>query len=261
VSLLIFFSFNTVNVSAKDKLPQGVAAVVNGVNISQATVDDVVKGVTRNPLQKDTPQLRESITNNLITSEILVQEAGKLGVDKSPEAQKQLLQLRKNYLISLLMQDFAKKNQVTDAEIKAEYDRQVKINNQTPQKEYKVSGILVKTEDEAKTVIARLKNESFDKVAKDKSLGNNKDKGGDMGWVNPNSLLPALGAAITKMGRGTSQAPVQSKLGWHILKVDDERLAKVLTLDESKPQIRALLMQQKQVAYVKKLKDLAKISQ
>jgi len=262
LSTVLFFGLGSAfGVSAKDKLPQGAVATVNGVNISQATVDDVVKGVTLNPRQKDTPQLREAITNNLIINEVLLQEAAKSGVDKTTEAQKQLVLIRKNYLISLLMQDFVKKNQVTDVEINAEYDRQVKLNTQTPIKEYKASGILVKTEDEAKAVIVRLKNESFDKVAKDKSIGANKEKGGEMGWVNPRGLLPALGNAIAKMGRGTSQTPVQSRLGWHVLKVDEERVAKVLSLDESKSSIRNFLMQQKKAAYVKKLKDAAKISQ
>jgi len=262
LSALLFFILNTMPAAyAKDKLPQGAAAAVNGVNIPQATVDEIVKQATKNPRQKDTPELRAGIINNLIMNEVLLQEVGKSNLDKSPEVQKQLVQIRKNYLISLLMQDFAKKNQTTEAEVKAEYDRQLKVNNQTPQKEYKVSGILVKTEEEAKAVITRLKSESFDKVAKDKSIGPTKDKGGDMGWVNPNTTLPAIGAALSKMGRGTSQTPVQSRLGWHILKVDEERVAKILTFEEAKGRVHAFLMEQKQAAYLKKLRDAAKVSQ
>ena len=60
------------------------AAMVNGVSIPQSRVDMRVKIATSQG-QPDTPELRKAIRDDLISLEVLSQEAKKKGLDKDPE--------------------------------------------------------------------------------------------------------------------------------------------------------------------------------
>ena len=239
---------------AKDKLPNGVAATVNASNISEATLDDAIKALTLRGQAQDTPKLRQAILEDLIAREVLIQEVGKLGLEKTPDAQKELIQLRKNFLIGKLMKQFSDKNPVNESDIK--------VNQQAPQKEVKLSGMLFKTEADAQSALTRVKSgEAFDKVAREKSIGPTRDKGGDMGWILPKALMPEMAQSLTNITRGNiTPAPFKSRLGWHLLKVEDERAFKFPSYEEAKGQIANFIGNSRRSAYVKKLRDSAKIT-
>jgi peptidyl-prolyl cis-trans isomerase C len=122
--------------------------------------------------------------------------------------------------------------------------------------------IVVKTEDEAKDVLARLrKGEAFAKLATDKSIDPSKKDGGDVGWVLPSQILPAISNVMVNLSKGgLSAAPIQTPAGWNIIRLDDTRTFKAPTLEESKENVRQMLMQQKRMAYIKKLRDAAKVT-
>eukprot|EP01133_Synstelium_polycarpum_P020565 gene20565-24699_t len=129
-------------------------AVVNGKPIPSSRVDAVVKQVVAQGQQPDSPQLREMIKKDLIGREVLMQEAENKGFGKDAAVKQQIENARQAIVINALVGDYLKKNPVTDAEIKAEYDKFVA---QTGDKEYHVRHILVATEAEAKDIIAKLK--------------------------------------------------------------------------------------------------------
>lgn len=232
---------------------------VNGVSIPESMMDqnvrlNVAQGV------KDSPELRQALKEELINREVLAQESIKKKLDKTPEAQEQFALLRQTFLIELLLSDYLKNNPVTDAEIKADYDRQVTAMASAQQ--YRLSLIVVKTEDEAKDVLARLnKGESFTKLAADKSIDPSKKEGGDVGWVLPSQILPAISNVMVNLRKGgLSAAPIQTPVGWNLIKMEDTRPFKAPSLEESKDNVRQMLMQQKRLAYVKKLRDAAKVT-
>jgi peptidyl-prolyl cis-trans isomerase C len=254
--LISFLSFYPPIAFSKDK----VVTSVNGAVIPETTIDDALKLATQAG-QESTPKLRQLIVDQLIAREVLFQESIKLGLDKTPQAQKALAEIRKNYLISSLFNQHLSKNPISDAMIKDEYDRQAKLLAQTPKKEYKISEITLASEVDAQSALSRIKNnESFDKVAREKSIDPSKNKGGDIGWVTTDRLIPAIATAVPSMGRGTLSPVIKSKIGWHIVKIEDERNYKMPALEESKNQMRQFLMQEARVKYANKLKESAKIS-
>ena len=101
-------------------------AVVNGKAIPSSRVDAVVKQVVAQGQQPDSPQLREAIKKEMIGREVLMQEAEKQGYTKNADVKAQLENARQAIFINALVGDYVKKNQVKDAEIKAEYDKFVK---------------------------------------------------------------------------------------------------------------------------------------
>lgn len=249
-------SVYSVNVYALDK----IVTKVNGTVIPDATIDEAVKVATQRG-QEASPKLRQAIIDQLVMREVLLQEASKLVLDKTPQAQKNLAEMKKNYLINALFNQYLTKNPISDVMMKDAYDKEVKLLAQNPKKEYKISEMSFASEAEAQAALSRVKNnEAFDKVAREKSIDPSKNKGGDLGWVTAESVIPAIAKVLPTMGRGTLSPVIKSKIGWHIIKIDDERAFKMPPFEESKNQIRQYLTQQSRANYADKLKQAAKIS-
>ena len=95
-------------------------ATVNGKAIPASRLDTVVKQVTAQGKQPDSPQLREAIKKDLIAREVMVQEADKQGYSNKPDVKQALENTRQSIVINAMLADYVKKNPVKDAEIKAE---------------------------------------------------------------------------------------------------------------------------------------------
>jgi len=236
--------------------PAKVAAV-NGVAISKAHVDVVVKAQTRQGTP-DSEQLRASIIDRLIEVEILAQEAGKKGLGKSPELQAELEIQRWQALSTAFVLDYLKNHPVSDAAAKAEYD---KLRAQNDDKEYKVRHILLEKEDEAKDVIAKLKKgEKFEELAKVSKDTGTKDNGGELDWSMPDGYGKPFADAMVKLEKGQyTDTPVRSQFGWHVIRLDDTRAAKYPEFDEVKDQLKQSLQQQELQKTVTALRAKAKI--
>ena len=79
-------------------LPGGAVATVNGQPISAVMYEQNLRANLAQGL-KDSPQLRQTVKEELINRELLAQYAEKIGLDKTPEAQLQLKQVRENLLV------------------------------------------------------------------------------------------------------------------------------------------------------------------
>jgi peptidyl-prolyl cis-trans isomerase C len=234
------------------------AAMVNGVSIPQSRVDMRVKIATSQG-QPDTPELRKAIRDDLISLEVLSQEAKKKGLDKDPEVIQQTELADQSVLVSAFVQDYAKTHQISEDQLQQEYDK-LKVNLGT--KEYKASHILVDSEDEAKAIIKQLnKKGNFAKIAKAKSKdAGSADKGGELDWAVPSNFVAPFANALLSLKKGQyTKEPVKSQFGWHIIKLDDVRDLKMPTFEELKPQIMQRLQQQSIQEYVADLRSKAKI--
>lgn len=242
----------------KSKLPSGAAAVVNGVTISDKTLDKIVKANVAQG-QKESPELRKVILDELVARELFIQAANKQGLDKTPEVQERLAQIRQDLLIAALEGDYLKKHPITDSDLKAEYDRQINLIGDS--QEYNLKQIIVANEADAKAILSALKRgESFEKLAKEKSLDPSKEQGGNLGWVLAKQIIPEIANVLANMSRGSlTAAPIQTSLGWHVIKLEDSRQFKAPTFEESKVRVQQTLMQAKRIELLGKLREAAKI--
>lgn len=236
------------------------AAIVNGKAIPSARVDEFVKVLAQQG-RPDTPETRKMIRDELITRELFVQEAGKRGLEKTPEVKQQLEQIRQDVLIRALIANELKKSPITDADIKAEYDKLVKDSAQSGAQEYKARHILVESEAEAKQIIERLqKGEGFEALAKLSKDPGSGAQGGDLGWNTPDTFVKEFSEAMTHLKKGEyTVIPVKTQFGYHIIKLDDVRAAEPPSLDQVKPQLKQQLERQKVQALQEKLRAAAKI--
>lgn len=232
-------------------------AVVNGKPVPSSRADVMIKQMTTQG-QQDSPQLRAMVKEELINREILIQEADKLGLGNSTDVKNQLELARQSIVIRALVADYVKKNPVKDADLKAEYD---KFKAQAGDKEYRARHILVEKEDEAKAIIAKLKaGAKFEDLAKQSKDPGSAANGGDLDWASPASFVKPFSDAMVALHKGqVTDTPVKTQFGYHVIKLEDVRAAKVPTFEEIKPQIAEQLQQQKLQAYQQELRKKAKI--
>jgi len=215
-------------------------ATVNGTVIDQQVLDQAVGQIlsANGGRLQDSPALREDVRQRLINRELVLQAASKAGLDKSPEFGARLEEARKELLQQAFFDAAAKNRTVSEADIKAEYDRyaaQFKDSN-----EVLVRQIVLPSEDAANKAIAALKKGAkFDQLAKAQSIDEaSKARGGDMGWGNLAVMEAPLAEMLKTIPKGQISAkPLQSQLGWHIFKVEDMRAAKPAPLDAVKARI------------------------
>ena len=231
---------------------------VNGVIIPQAYFDAMNKE-REAAGQPASPEVTNAIRDELISREVLTQAARKKGLDKDGNVAAQMDMARQAVLIRAYFDTHVKANPISDAQLKAIYDAQVA---QMGDKDYKARHILVDTEDEGKAVIAALKRgDAFEKVAKEKSKDTgSKDQGGDLDWGPAGRYVPEFGNAMKALAKGqTTDAPVKSPFGFHVIRLDDSRAMKIPAYDEVKDNLRQRAQQETVAKLVNDLKSKAKI--
>ena len=233
-------------------------AVVNGTAIPTSRMEPFLQqaAASGKPVTDD---VRAQIKDEIITREVFAQEAKKHGLDASENFKTQMELARQSILIRELLTEYQKTNPVTDADIKAEYDMFIANNGG---KEYHARHILVATEAEAKAIIAQLKKGGkFDVIAKKSSKDPGSGaNGGDLDWANPKSYVKEFSDALVALKKGqTTDTPVKTQFGYHIIRLEDVRDAKLPALEEIKPQIAQKLGQVKVDAFRKELLSKAKI--
>lgn len=233
-------------------------AIVNGKAVPKARAELLRQQVERSG-RPMTAEIENQIKEEVIAREVFMQEAKKRGLEASSDFKGQMELARQTLLIRELFADFQKKNPVSDAEVKAEYDKFVAASNG---KEFKASHILVESEEEAKTLIAAIKKgDKFEDLAKQKSKDPGSGaRGGDLDWSSPNRYVSEFSQALLSLKKGDmTEAPVKSEFGWHIIRLDDERKAELPKLEDVKPQIAQQLQQQKLAQFQESLRAKAKV--
>ena len=237
-------------------LAQNVA-VVNNKPIPKAREDAWIKELTKQG-QKDTPEMRKMVKERLIQNEVLLQEASKRGIPEQADVKFMLDIQRQNTLIQALLRDEMAKSPVTDAEVKAEYDKQKAM---VGSKEYRARHILLENQADAVVIIEQLKKGAkFEELAKKSKDTGSAANGGDLDWAAPDAYVKPFAEALQKLNKGDlTEVPVQTQFGWHVIRLDDVRDTQFPPLEQVAPQIRESLQQQKVQAYIQKLTAAAKI--
>lgn len=158
-----------------------------------------------------------------------------------------LEELKPAIISNAVYEEVVKDVTVTDEEIKTYYDSNQNLYTESPNK-VKPAHILVKTEEEAKDIIARLdKGEDFAKLAAEKGTDATKDKGGDLGWIeytsNQYDKTFLMSAISLKKGEYT-KTPVSTKFGFHVIQCLDKEEYPVRPLEEVKEDVKDVLLEQ-----------------
>jgi peptidyl-prolyl cis-trans isomerase C len=232
-------------------------ARVNGVDIHESDLALAEEEVGGNMPTMSPEQKRDYLVTYLTDLVVLSQAAEKQHLGDRPDVKQRLMFDHNRLLMEAMLQD-AGKAAVSDGELHKVYDEAVK---QMPgEEEVRARHILVPTEDEAKAILAQLKNGAdFATLAKEKSKDPGASEGGDLGYFTKEQMVPEFAAAAFKLDKGQISDPVKTQFGWHIIKVEDKRVKPTPTFDQVKGQVVAYVEHRAQAALVEKLRGEATI--
>ena len=232
-------------------------AIVNGKPVPKARAHLLITQITKRG-QPRSPEMEAKVKEEVVLREIFLQEAEKRGLNKTDDYKNQMELARQSLLIRELFADYAKKNPITDADAKAEYD---KFKAQASGTEFHARHILVEKEEDAKALVKQLNGGA---KFEDLATKNSKDtgsaqNGGDLGWSAPDAYVPEFSAALAKLKAGEmTQEPVKSQFGFHIIKLEETRPAQFPAFDDVKGQIMQRMQQQKVAEFQEELRSKAK---
>jgi peptidyl-prolyl cis-trans isomerase C len=174
----------------------------------------------------------------------------------------------------LIDQQISGKIEITDEESKAFYDRNLQLFKQPEQ--VKASHILIKVDaaaTDAQKTEARQKIDAvrqklkdggdFAELAKEYSEGPSNSRGGDLGYFKRGQMVKPFDDAVFAMQPDEVSDIVETRFGYHIIKVYDKKPEQTLAYADVKDQLSQRLKQEKiekeATKYIDQLKKDAKI--
>jgi peptidyl-prolyl cis-trans isomerase C len=242
---------------AAEKNKGNAFATVNGVAIPQSTADAFI-AEQKAQGAPDSPELKNAVREELIRRELLVQEAKKKGLDKTPAVIAQADLARQAIYIRSFIQEYVKAHPISEEQLKGDYE---KIKAQLGGTEYKSRHILVEKEDDAKAIIANLKKGAkFEELAKQSKDPGSKEHGGDLGWSSAASYVKPFGEALAKLEKGKyTETPVKTEFGYHVIMLEDSRPLTPPPYDQIKQQLGQRAQQTQIEKLVSDLRTKAKV--
>ena len=232
-------------------------AEVNGEPIMASQLFTYAK--VKNPQANLQDQaVRQQLIQAYVGRELLFQAALEQKLEEREVVQLALENQRREIISQALVAKIMAEKPITDEQVRNYYDTEIASRKDA---EYKISHILVKTEDEANSVISRLnKGEDFAKVAQSVSIDSSASRGGDLGWMHPSKMPSAFGEAVKNTAVGSySSKPVHTDFGWHVIKVEQSRPLQIPPFEQLKDRIKQALTEQVVTNYIGELQKKAKI--
>lgn len=243
---------------AEQEDPSKVLATVNGTDVTVGEVDQAAGDLDPQFARLPVEQRRLAALAALIDIKVLAAEAQKDKLDQTDEFKKRLEFLRERALHNEYFKD-AIVDKISDDEVRARYDKEIAAI--PPQVEVRARHILVKTKEEADAIIKKLEGGAkFEDLAKESSTDGSAANGGDLGYFSEGQMVPEFEKAALALKPGEyTKEPVQTQFGFHVIQLEDRRTKQPPSFDEVKDQIRSIVMRERYVETVKKLRDGMKI--
>lgn len=255
---LIAIAAASTSVRAQDAAADPVIAKVGTLDIHESELKLAIAGLDPQLANLPDEQKRVAALSSIIDVKLLAADAGKEGLQDTPDFKQRLAFLTDRELHNAYFKKHVV-DAVTPEEVKARYDKEVAAIE--PEDEIRARHILVKTEEEAKAIIKDLDaGKDFIEIAKEKSTDPNKSEGGDLGYFGKGRMVPEFEAAAFALEKGAySKEPVKSQFGFHIIKIEDKRKQQPPALDQVESQVRQLVMRDKYLELLEKAKAAAPV--
>jgi peptidyl-prolyl cis-trans isomerase C len=236
-----------------------VVATVNGTEITGADVQAFFETLPPQYRQIPLDQIYPQLVERLVDQRLLAEAARGAGIADTPAFKKQLKMLTDG-----LLQEAYLKEQIgprlSEERLREEYRRRTAL--EPKREEVRARHILLKTREVAVTVIAELKGGAdFAKVAQEKSTGPSSRNGGDLGFFAREQMVPPFSEAAFALKAGEmTDEPVQTQFGWHVIKVEERRMAGSRPFEEMEEQLRQEISEKAYTETLQGLRSKAKIT-
>lgn len=221
-----------------------VAAVVNGGVITVKEVNDRLAGM--NPSAQSLFVDRKGrLLDQMITEEVLLQEAGRRNLARDVEVRRLVKEAEKQILVGKLLDNLRRERQPSISESQTAQFYEAHPEDFKQPESWRVSHILVTEETAAKKALERIKGgETFAQVAGELSIDPSKSRGGDIGFFSKGQVIPEFEEAVLKLKTGEMSGVVKTSLGWHVIQLTEHKGAHQRPLEEVRDQIRQVLQNQ-----------------
>lgn len=238
---------------AEDK-PNAVIAKVGDLEILQSDLDVALTNLDPQLAQLPDEQKKVAALSGAIDVKLFAKDAAAEKLDQTEDFKARMKYITERELHGAYFKKHVI-DVVTPEDIKARYDKEIAALPK--EEEVRARHILVKTEEEAKTVIAELEaGKDFAALAKEKSTDPNKDDGGDLGYFGKGRMVKEFEAAAFGLDKGAyTKTPIKTDFGWHVIKVEDKRIAPPPAFEQVQPQIRNLVMRDKYLDLLAKARE------
>lgn len=250
-------SLLALSIVASSALASDILVTVNGKNITKQDAQTFVTSQAPSAIFADLkPEEKEMIKQRLIEKELFTELAAKEGIDKQAEFKRNMTKLKAELLVNMWMKAQLDNAVVSDSEAKEFYAKNIDKFKQA--ESAKARHILVKTEAEAKAIIAELKPlkgakllEKFIVLAKEKSTGPSGKNGGNLGEFTKDKMVPEFATATWALKDETiTMQAVKTQFGYHVIYLEKKTKAAPVPYDEVKEKIIASLKQKQFAAKI-----------
>jgi peptidyl-prolyl cis-trans isomerase C len=235
-----------------------VVAVVNGTEIKRSEIvifyHSLPPQFQQIPMEAILPQLIE----RYVDQKLIAEAARKAGIAERAEVKRQIAVLVDGVINQTYMEERIR-GQVSEGAVRDEYQKKIAL--EPKKEEVRARHILLKTRESAVSVIAEIRGGAdFAEVAKTKSTGPSARSGGDLGFFAREQMVPAFSEAAfaLKAGEMTSD-PVQTQFGWHIIKVEERRVAGSRPFQEVADELRQAMSEKAYKGIIGELRAKAKV--
>jgi peptidyl-prolyl cis-trans isomerase C len=214
-----------------------VVARVNGKELHRSDVEAAQKSLPAQAQQMPMEQLYPLLLDQMVNGMIVADAGRKDKLDQDPALKKRLARYEDRLVQEAYLNKMVEAAATTD-KLQERYQQYVKDN--PPKEEVSARHILVDKEDEAKAIIKDLdKGGDFAELAKKHSKDPGAKNGGDLGFFSAGEMVPEFSEAAFKLKKGEyTKTPVKTQFGWHIIKVEDRRMAAPPSFDETKDELQ-----------------------
>jgi peptidyl-prolyl cis-trans isomerase C len=235
-----------------------VVARVNGAELHRSDIEAAQRALTPQAQKLPIDKVYPVLLQRLVDGELLIEAGRGDRLAQDPEVQKRLARLEDRVIQQVYVERLIAAGE-SDERLRARYETFVKET--PPREEVHARHILVGSEAEAVAVIADLdKGGDFAALAKKYSKDPGTDAGGDLGYFTREEMVPAFAeAAFALPVGGYSKTPVKTEFGWHVIKVEDRRVAKPPSFEAAHDQIANLLANEIVNDRIQALRGAAKI--
>ena len=218
-----------------------VLAIVKGKEITLADLEAEIK--TFPPAAQIQIRKRmNSFLDSIVDTEVLFQEAVKKKYDSLPAVRERLGRARRRIILDeIIRKDVNERIKLTDTDLKNFFERNKEKFDQ--KESVTLSHIVVKTEEEAKAVLAQLRvGAPFSELAKKHSvIASTRESGGVMGTVERGVLDKNFEEVAFSMPIGLASDPVSTPQGWQIIRITEKTSASEAKLEDVKDDVGQFL--------------------
>jgi len=244
--------------SAQDQTPPTVLTI-NGEALSLNLLGNIVNQLPDDIRRQPPETLYESLLDDIIDTKLSAAAARDSGLAEN-QALREIAEWARDRILAEAWINTEINARLTDDMLQQSYNDLVADTESRT--EVRARHILVDSRESAEAVIARLdQGEDFAALAKEISTGPSGPNGGELGYFKRGAMVPSFELASFALAKGSyTKEPVQTQFGWHVIKVEDRRIAPAPSFEDAQNQLRNTIAVKLAGTILAELRSTAEIS-